>query len=239
FLAFGQLAKVWGALDLPNSPTLINWQKKTKRICGLDAQGLQVYRQQHAIKAYSPRAMMKLCWKATWSLALLARGFGFPLDSQQISFAVPAPPNPSLRLRIDPKGDPKLDPKGDPKHDPRGDPKHDPIGDPKHDPRGDHRGDPGGDPALDPGVDSRVDPEDDPEDDPDRSLETGWALGSMIVDVNRYPVIVPEKEGPLTFFAAALAFFSTSFSAFLFYFINKFKQQFKTLQEGPLFSSSI
>ena len=84
--------------------------------------------------------MKKLCWKATWSFALLSRGFGFPLDSQQISFAVPAAAAPAGAADAADAADAAA----------------------------------GGFPNEPP-------------------VEAGWALGSMIFDVNHYPWGVPER----------------------------------------------
>ncbi|CDI81307.1 ectonucleoside triphosphate diphosphohydrolase, putative [Eimeria acervulina] len=185
FLAFGQLAKVWVALGLPSSPSLSAWREKTKEICSLDSKGLELYRQQNNITSYSPSSMKKLCWKATWSFALLSRGFGFPLDSQQISFAVPAAAAPAAAADAADAADAAA----------------------------------GGFPNEPP-------------------VEAGWALGSMIFDVNHYPWGVPEREDFRFAVVAALALGSTSLAAFLSYLLYTMKERLKQMQDLPHLSTS-
>ncbi|KAL8431682.1 hypothetical protein ACSSS7_005131 [Eimeria intestinalis] len=132
FLAFGQYAKVWSALQLPGAPRLSAWKEKTQRICNMDQQALDVYRRQNDIASYSEKHSMKgmrrVCWKATWCYSLLVDGFGFDAEAPQITFSAP---------------------------------REEKLGG-------------GGGPPKDPEA-------------PGALGSTGWALGSMLIDVNLYP----------------------------------------------------
>ncbi|KAL8442902.1 hypothetical protein Emag_006187 [Eimeria magna] len=128
FLAFGQYAKVWSALQLPAAPRLSAWKEKTERICNMDQEALEVYRRQNDIASYSEKGMRRVCWKASWCYSLLVDGFGFDSENAQITFSAPR--------------DEKL-------------------------------GGGGGGP-----MDSEA---------PGAPGATGWALGSMLIDVNLYP----------------------------------------------------
>ncbi|KAL8274046.1 hypothetical protein Esti_002045 [Eimeria stiedai] len=128
FLAFGQYAKVWSALQLPVAPRLSAWKEKTERICNMDQGSLEVYRRQNDIASYSDKGMRRVCWKATWCYSLLVDGFGFDTEAPQITFSAP-----------------------------------------REEKLGGGRGGP-------------KDPE-----APGAPGATGWALGSMLIDVNLYP----------------------------------------------------
>ncbi|KAL8426946.1 hypothetical protein Efla_004499 [Eimeria flavescens] len=135
FQAFGQYAKVWSALQLPPTPSLSAWREKTEGICSMDSEALAVYRHENGVTSYSDKGMRRVCWKATWSYALLADGFGFDRAAHQITFSAPREEKTAAG-----EGPPR-----------------------------------GSEAPGAPGA-------------------TGWALGSMLIDVNLYPWGTPDRS---------------------------------------------
>ncbi|KYK62546.1 GDA1/CD39 (nucleoside phosphatase) family protein [Toxoplasma gondii TgCatPRC2] len=87
FIAFGQFSKVHAALGLVNPTSLSEFLTATTAVCGLRLKRLKGMRRRGFFRAFADISLQKLCWKAIWSFAVLRQGFGFPLESSQISFA--------------------------------------------------------------------------------------------------------------------------------------------------------
>ncbi|CBZ55630.1 Ectonucleoside triphosphate diphosphohydrolase 2,related [Neospora caninum Liverpool] len=87
FIAFGQFSKVHAALRLTNPTSLSEFLTATTAICSLRLGRLKRLMRRGVFRAFADLSLHKLCWKAIWSFAALRQGFGFPLESSQVSFA--------------------------------------------------------------------------------------------------------------------------------------------------------
>ncbi|PHJ23662.1 gda1 cd39 (nucleoside phosphatase) family protein [Cystoisospora suis] len=87
FIAFGQYSKIHATLGLRNPTPLSAFLEATETICSFRLARLKARRRRGLYRPYGDSSLTKLCWKSLWSFAVLRQGFGFSLDSDQISFS--------------------------------------------------------------------------------------------------------------------------------------------------------